>query len=226
MKITSVEPQKKNLRRFNIFLDGKFAFGADEDLVVDRRLVTGKEIPETDLQILLEEAEIGKLMERMYGLFGRRQRSEKEVRDYLKQLSFKRKLKGDGEITDEIASALVSKLVRKGLINDLEFAKSWVESRSKRKGINALKSELFNKGIGREIIEEVLGNEALVSSGAQTAEKLLERKMRIWKNLKEYEFKQKALQFLMSRGFEYDLCKELIEKVIKEVYKDRARASG
>lgn len=226
MKITSVEPQKKNPRRFNIFLDGKFAFGADEDLVVERRLVTGKEIPETDLQILLEEAEIGKLMERMYGLFGRRQRSEKEVRDYLKQLSFKRKLKGDGEITDEIASALVSKLVRKGLINDLEFAKSWVESRSKRKGINALKSELFNKGIGREIIEEVLSNEALVSSGAQTAEKLLERKMRIWKNLKEYEFKQKALQFLMSRGFEYDLCKELIEKVIKEVYKDRARASG
>jgi SOS response regulatory protein OraA/RecX len=64
----------------------------------------------------------------------------------------------------------------------------------------------------------VLSSDALVSSGAQTAEKLLERKMRIWKNLKESEFKQKALQFLMSRGFEYDLCKELIEKVIKEVY--------
>jgi regulatory protein len=218
MKITSVEPQKNNPNRFNIFLDGEFAFGADEDLVVDKRLLKGKEIPEEDLPGLLEESELGKLMERMYGLFGRRQRSEKEVRDYLKQLSFKRKLKGDGEITDEIASALVSKLVRKGLINDLEFAKSWVESRSKKKGINALKSELFNKGIGREIIEEVLSSDALVSSGAQTAEKLLERKMRIWKNLKESEFKQKALQFLMSRGFEYDLCKELIEKVIKEVY--------
>jgi regulatory protein len=161
MKITSVEPQKNNPNRFNIFLDGEFAFGADEDLVVDKRLLKGKEIPEEDLPGLLEESELGKLMERMYGLFGRRQRSEKEVRDYLKQLSFKRKLKGDGEITDEIASALVSKLVRKGLINDLEFAKSWVESRSKKKGINALKSELFNKGMclffrrGEEFPEEL-----------------------------------------------------------------------
>ena len=41
-KITSVEPQKKNPKRFSIFLDGEFAFGADEDLVVDKRLVVAK----------------------------------------------------------------------------------------------------------------------------------------------------------------------------------------
>src|SRR5438067_1257740 len=133
MKITSIESQKKNPHRFSIFLDGQFAFGADEDLVVDRRLIVGKEISPDDLQKLLEEAEIGKLMERMYGLLGRRQRSEKEIRDYLKQLSFKRKVKDQGEITDLIAQALIEKLKKKELINDLEFAKAWVESRSKKK---------------------------------------------------------------------------------------------
>ena len=41
-KITSVEVQKRNPGRFNIFLDGEFVFGADEDLVVDHRLIPGK----------------------------------------------------------------------------------------------------------------------------------------------------------------------------------------
>lgn len=213
-KITSVEPQKKNPNRFNIFLDSQFAFGADEDLVVDRRLIVGKIIPPQDLQILLEEAEIGKLMERMYGLLGRRQRSEKEIRDYLKQLSYKRKLKDQGEITDLIAKALMEKLKKKGLLNDLEFAKAWVQSRSKKKGVNALKSELFKKGIGREIIEEVLSTEYSVLSETETAEKLLERRIQRFKNLPKMEIKQKSLQFLMRRGFNYEISKQVIEKIL------------
>lgn len=219
-RITSVESQKKSAsrrtNRFNIFLDGKFAFGADEDLVVDRRLIVGKEISPKDLQILLEEAEIGKLMERMYGLLGRRQRSEKEIKDYLKQLSFRRKVKDQGEITNLIAQALIDKLKKKGLINDLEFAKAWVESRSKKKGINALKSELFQKGIDREIIEEVLSGKYQVLSEAQTASKLLEQRINRWKDLPKLEFKQKALQFLMRRGFSYDVTKEVIDNLLKK----------
>lgn len=218
MKITSVEPQKKSAgrrtNRFNIFLDGQFAFGADEDLVVDKRLVIGKEISPEELQFLIEEAELGKLMERMYALLGRRERSEKEIRDYLKRLSFKRKLKDQGEINNPISEALIEKLKKKGLLNDLEFAKAWVESRSKKKGINALKAELIQKGISRDIIVDVLvGGE---EGQKVAAGKLLERKMRVWKNLPEAEFKQKALQFLMRRGFEYEIAKQVLEKILEK----------
>lgn len=218
MKITSVEPQKKNPHRFNIFLDGQFAFGADEDLVVDRRLIAGKEINEEELQTLLEEAELGKLMERLYGLLGRRQRSEKEIRDYLKQLSFKRKVKDDAEISQLVADKLIEKLKRKGLVNDLDFARAWVESRSKKKGMVALKSELFQKGIDREIIEEVISSEFIVHGQKQTAKKLLQKKMKIWKNLPKLEFKQKSLRFLLSRGFDYEISKEVLENLLKEDY--------
>lgn len=217
MKITQVEKQKKNPYRFNVFLDGNFAFGADEDLVVDRRLIVGKIVSAEDLQILLEESEIGKLMERMYGLLGRRQRSEKEIRDYLKQLSFKRKTKDQGEITDLIAQALIEKLKKKGLLNDLEFAKAWTASRrrSGKKGINLIKSELFQKGIDKEIIEQVL-SEHEGGSEENLAKQALEKKMKVWKNLPQLEFKQKALQFLMRRGFNYDIAKEVVENIMKE----------
>lgn len=219
MKITLVEPQKNNPRRFNVFLDGQFAFGADEDLVVERRLVIGKEIDSGDMEKILSEAEVGKLVEKVYGLLNIRYRSEREIRDYLKQVSFKRKIKEQDELSQVVVEALIEKLKKRDLINDLRFATEWVEARrkSKKKGINALRSELFQKGIHREIMEEVLNGEA--ESGrdeTSLAKEALERKLRIWKNLPQPEFKQKAVQFLMRKGFNYDIAKQVIENYLKE----------
>lgn len=203
MKITSVELQKNNPKRFNVFLDGQFAFGADEDLVVDQRLIVGKVIDKALLDKLLFEAEVGKLMERMYRLFSIRQRSEKEVKDYFRI----KRIEGISEIAIDLT---IERLKQKGLINDLEFAKSWVEARrkSKQKGIRALKSELYQKGIAQGIIEEVLDEK---EGEGELAKKVLEKKMRVWKNLPPLEFKKKAYEFLGRRGFEY----ETISKVLK-----------
>lgn len=215
--ITSVEPQKKNLKRFNVFLDGKFAFGADEDLIVDHRLVVGKIIEAEDLEKLLFEAEVGKLMEKMYNWFSFRQHSEKETRDYLKNLSFKRKVKDMDEISEIVTSLLIERLKKKGLINDLEFAKAWVDARrrSKQKGINALKSELYQKGIDREIVEEVLSIKYQVLREDELAASALNKKMKSWDNLEPQKQKQKALEYLIRKGFNYDTAKEVIEKMMK-----------
>ena len=220
-KITSVEPQTLRLhsgssRRFNVYLDDAFAFGADEDLVVEHRLIVGKILDSEQVERLLFESEVGKLMERMYGLFNIRQRSEKEVRDYLRNLSFKRRIKDQEEISEVAVELLIEKLKKKGLLNDQEFAKSWVESRKKKKGVRVLKQELFQKGISKEIIEEVVSEQVTVDSAAQVAEKILEKKMRIWKNLPDLEFKKKTYEFLLRRGFEYDLVKTIVEKIIRK----------
>lgn len=231
-KVTSVEPQKKNTKRFNIFLDGIFAFGADEDLVVEHRLVPGKIIDQSILEKLLFEAEVGKLMERMYGLFNIRQRSEKEIRDYLKNLLFKRKIthpSGGGkekeEISEQAVELLINKLKQKRLLNDEVFAKAWVEARrrSKNKGKIALKAELYQKGINRDLIEEVLGetnkeSEEILAIKAieKKMSKLFSSKTRIWKNLSPLEFRKKAYEFLLRRGFEYDVVREVVENILKK----------
>lgn len=217
-KITSVEPQKENSKRFNIFLDNEFAFGADEDLVVDQRLVVEKVIDKTQLDKLLFEAEVGKLMERMYRLFNIRQRSEKEVRDYLRNLSFKRKVKDQEGVSPAAIELLISKLKQKRLLSDEEFAKAWVEARrkSKQKGIKAIKAELFQKGIAKEIIEEVISGQVIGDSEGELARKALEKKMKYWKNLPPQEFKKKVYEFLMRRGFDYEIVKEIIEKIGKK----------
>jgi len=211
-KVTSVEPQKKSAsrrtKRFNIFLDGEFAFGADEDLVVNRRLVIGKIITPEDMEKILYEAEIGKLMEKMYRWFGLRQHSEKEVKDYFRNKTF----------SQLVVDAVIEVLKKKGMVNDLEFAKAWVEARrrSKQKGIRAIKAELFQKGIDKEIIEEVISHQSSVISEEELAKQALEKKMKVWKNLDPKRLYQKSIEFLLRKGFEYENVKEAVEKIFKK----------
>lgn len=215
-KITSVEPQKKNLHRFNIFLDGQFAFGADEDLVVNRRLVVGKEIASDDLDQILFEAEVGKIMEKMYRWFGIRQRTEREVRDYFKIKNQKLKIKNEEQISRIVIDVLIETLEKKKMINDEQFAKSWMEARSKKYGPNRIKQELFKKGIDRKIIEEVISQQSTANSSEEVAQELLEKKVERWKNLEPMNFRKKAYEYLLRRGFEYELVKSVVEKYLKK----------
>lgn len=215
-KITLVEPQKKNPRRFNIYLDNKFGFGADEDTVVEHRLVVGKDIPDSSLAKILTDTEVGKLMERFYGLLSIRMRSEKEVRDYLARLSFKRKTKDQEVISDWLVEAVIERLKTKNLINDLEFAKAWTTARqrSKAKGKVAIKAELMQKGIERSIIDQVVESEGLDQN--DLAIEALHRKISRWQGLPPEEFSKKAIEFLLRRGFEYEVAKRVVSELSKQ----------
>jgi regulatory protein len=216
--ISLVERQKKNKYRFNIYLDGEFAFGADEDTVVNFRLLKGKQIEEADLERILLETEVGKIMERMYGLFGRRQRTEREVRDYLRNLSFKRKLKDQEEISDFIIEQVIERLKTKQLLNDAMFAAEWTRARqiSKKKGQVAIRQELMQKGISKEIIDEVMSQNITEGGEQKLAVEALEKKMRLFKGLEGMELKQKVLQFLIRKGFSYDVAKDTVEDFMKK----------
>lgn len=216
MKITQVERQKKNSKRFNIYLDGKFAFGADEDTLVSLRLIEGKEITQEDLEKILLETEVGKLVDRVYGLLSRRFRSEREIRDYLKELSFKRKIKDREELSEIVTESLIEKLKQRDLINDKRFAKEWVESRGKKRGVQVLKGELIQKGIDREIIEEVISHQSSAISQEEVAEQALDKKMKSFSNLDEINLKKKATEYLLRRGFGYQVARIVIEKKLKK----------
>ena len=215
-KITSVEVQKKNPHRFNIYLDGQFAFGADEDLVVEYRLIKDKVIDQVLLDKLLFEAEVGKLMERMYALFNKRARSEKEIRDYFRIKNYELRIKNKELISDLVIEQVIKKLNQKSLLNDEEFAKAWVLSRSKKKSIQAVKSELYKKGIDKEIIEEAVGFQSSAIRQNQTAEELLIKRLPRWQDLPYMDRKKKAFEFLLRRGFEYELVKEVVSGTLEK----------
>lgn len=168
---------------------------------------------------LIKDTLVGKLMERVYRLFSIRARTEKEVRDYFRIKSQQSRIKGKGQVSDSKVELIIEKLKQKGMLNDEGFARSWIESRrrSKNKSNRALMAELLQKGVDRYLVVQILTEPLLGSIQKDLAEKALQKKMRIWKNLPEIKLRKKAYGFLLRAGFEYSIAKEVLEEKIKNI---------
>ncbi|HBQ50961.1 TPA: hypothetical protein DD690_03190 [Candidatus Daviesbacteria bacterium] len=142
------------------------------------------------------------LLQKVYRLFSFRDRSEKEIRDYLK----------DSEKIDEI----IEKLKEQGFLDDEKFAKAWVESRRRKFGLRRIKQELVQKGIDREIVESIMYQVLSIKSEEEVAKEALEKKARAWKSLEPLEFRKKAYGYLQRKGFEFEIVKKAVDNFLKK----------
>lgn len=215
-QITSVEPQKKKKDRFNVFVDGKFLFGASAETILKYNLGLGKKLEQEIIDKVLKSEEISKLFDASLRFLSYRPRSQKEIEGYLvKKIAQRENLKYQEAKESSLPGQIISKLKKYDYINDLEFTKWWIESRNKSrpKGKIAIKAELFKKGIERSIIENALQN---LMDQSSLAQKALEKKIRSWKNLDEIDFRKKAYSYLSFRGFDFDTIKEVVANFNKK----------
>ncbi len=198
--ITSIK-QQKNKNRVNVYLDDKFGFGIDLDNFVLLHLKVDQELTDKEIEEIVRKAEFQKTFDKLLRFAMVRPRSEKEINDY-----FRRK-----EVHESLHPDLLKKLKHLNLLNDLEFAKWWVDQRQnfKPKSKRVLQMELRQKGIDKEIVDEVLGS-TIIDEG-KMAKELLEKKMYKWKGQEPRAAKQKMAQYLAGKGFSWDV----IEKVAK-----------
>lgn len=138
-----------------------------------------------------------------------RPRSEKEIRDYLKK-----KLVRFPDLNNSVIDVIVARLKKQKFLNDIEFAKMWVRSRTefKPKGKRLIVLELKQKGISQEIIEEVFSQSEKQDDVALVTE-LLERKKKKYLEMERQERFTKAGSMLARRGFDLDAIKKAIEQV-------------
>lgn len=199
--ITSIK-QQKNKNRVNVYLDDKFGFGIDLDNFVLLHLKVNQELTGPEVEEIVKKAEFQKTLDKLLKFAMVRPRSEKEVMDY-----FRRK-----KVHESLWEGLLEKLRHFELLDDLKFAKWWVEQRGnfKPKPKRILKIELTQKGIVREIIDEVLGETKVDEE--KMARDILARKAYKWKNLEPRLAKQKMSQYLAGKGFSW----EVIEKVLRD----------
>src|SRR5690606_34286699 len=114
------------------------------------------------------------------------------------------------EFPDSVIDRVLDKLRENNLLNDAAFAQSWIENRARLRprGARLLQQELRRKGISPATINAALPdeNEELINAIA-ALQKILQSKERLWANLDEKAQQQKAMQYLMRRGFNYAVCK-------------------
>jgi regulatory protein len=142
-----------------------------------------------------------------------RPRTEKEISGKLKQFSIKR------GINTKLVEELIQELTSQGLINDKEFAAWWIDQRDnfRPKGKRALVVELRNKGVVPEIIEEVLTFKKSDEDEYQSAKKLIDKKLSVFRNLSRDELKMKIGNFLSRRGFSWEIIYKVIDGIVKKL---------
>ncbi len=147
-RITDLKPQTRRTDRYNLYLDGSYKFPVSANTVLAAGLHVGLEISEDELLKVQEAAEIGNAHDKALNFLDLRRRSTKEIRDYLWRKEFE----------PQVTQAVIDRLTRAGLLNDEEFARAWIRDRLllKPKSKRALSTELFAKGISREIADRVL----------------------------------------------------------------------
>ena len=88
-QITNIEPQKKNPKRVNIFIDGEFAFGISLESKIINKLRINDELNEEKTQRLIFDDQVERLYEKAIKFLSYRPRSEKEIKDNLLQKLWK-----------------------------------------------------------------------------------------------------------------------------------------
>ena len=117
-KITALQAQKRNPQRVNVFIDGEFAFGLSR--ITAAWLSIGQVIDHEKIRELQAADEKEVAYQKALHFLSYRSRSENEVRNNLRKHNF----------SDEVIPEVLDRLRQNHLVNDLDFAQSWVENRS------------------------------------------------------------------------------------------------
>lgn len=136
-------------------------------------------------------------------LLGRKARSKREIIEKLRAK----------EYTESEIVATISQLEKHYLVDDLAFSKNYAEDKVRiyRRGRHRIAIELLQKGIDKELIQEVIKN---INSEVEleAARSLLESKSRQWRLLTDRQRFERSVSLLQRRGFSGATIRQAIEK--------------
>lgn len=188
-------------------------------------LPSKSELTEDQLAELLEKVALGQMYEKALDLLTQREYSRKELADKLvtKMAQKKRRNQSDRDfgVTDASFSDIVldaqkadygklrqqadevcDKLEEQGLLSDERFARMFAEEKLRTKHLSArgLKEALRQKGVSREIAENVV--EDLEPNAEESIRELLQTKYRT-RDLNDERDRRRTIQALLRLGYTY-----------------------
>jgi regulatory protein len=224
MRITQLEPQARRPDRWNLALDGAFAFGLDSAVVVEYGLAVGQDLPPATVEQLRAAAADHDLYAAALRFLAPRPRSRAEVR---------RRLLRPRPVSPRATPALASRppadpaavertldrLASDGYLDDHDFASYWVDNRERfsPRGARALSAELRQRGVDRATVdaatEPVRDAERALAAGRQ--------RLRALAGLDYRAFNDRLGPFLLRRGFGYEVARAAVRQLWAEFHGDQ-----
>ena len=208
--ITKIEVQKKNQDRVNIYVDEKFFMAIYKELVFTFNLKKGDNIDEDNLRQILNDEMFLKGKNKALNILSKSSQSEKKIREKLIE-----------DFEEDVIEKVIEFLKKYNFINDNELASKIVNTNVNlnKYGKNKIKQNLYNKGIEKSAIDEAMSNidqDAEFENALHLAEK---RYARV-KNEDPKKAYAKVANHLAYKGFNYDIIKRVLNKILKSDYYD------
>ena len=209
--ITKIELQKRNKDRVNIYLDNEYAFSISMELVYKESLKPKMEIDVERLKDIADKEGYLKCKNTALRIIERSFKTEKEIRDKLKEK----------EYTDNQIEKTIEFLREYNFINDESYAKAYINDKLASRGRQKIKYDLIKKGVDRNLIDEKL---SCIDSDDEknTAFNLAKKKYNSIKKSESdtYKLSGKLYRFLMSKGYNYELVKDVVKEVMNAYEED------
>jgi regulatory protein len=190
MKITAIKQQARLQNRYSVYVNDKYAFSLSESALLASQLHSGIELSREQLADYTQVAKDDKAYGLTLAYVARRPRSTYELNVYFRKKGYE----------EPVRASIIERLEGLGLVNDRQFAESWVSSRRLLKPVSRrrLTQELQQKKIPESIINEVLADDE--TTDRDTLRALITRKQRQL----SYQDPNKLMQFLARQGYRYD----------------------
>ena len=210
MIITKIKRLRGRRQRYSVHLDGVPALELSDWTIGKCGLRTGDDLDESTVdKIKSTEAET-QAKNIAINYLSYRQRSSKEIIDHLVKKGFTR------DCAEDVAHQLQSAR----MVNDLEFARAFVRDRLKRKPIGQalLRTQLLTKGITSSMADMVLAELISLQSQQASALQAAKRKIQLTqyskRNIDGEKRKKRLLDFLLRRGFSYEIALKTIRTTL------------
>ncbi len=209
MIITAVEPAKRR-GRVNVYVDGALACEIARSVAAAHGLRPGQAIAREQIDAIVAADRRRQALGAAVAMLARRPRSEREVRQRLKQ----------GSLPPALVDETVRKLIDMKLLDDAEYARAWTESRDRHspRGRRLIVRELRASGVDAAIAERA----AAEVSDEDAAHRLASRRMRSLERLEYDAFRSRLGSYLQRRGFGWDVCRATVERC----WRERGEAMG
>ncbi len=227
--ITALQADHMDPNKVHVFIDGKHAASVSLDVAAEERLTVGQECPPVRLERLHSAQELNDIYQRALAFLSYRPRSAREVEQRMRRKGFD---------LQQIASVM-DKLRARNYIDDREFARFWVGNRMtfSPRGPRLLRSELRQKGVPADIVDEVLNEQAedqkeivqqaeevnadydvtvdepVPGTDLANALALSRKRMRVYGNLDPQAAKRRLSGFLARRGYGFDIIDQVWRRI-------------
>ena len=200
MSVLTLRPGREN--KVHLLLDGDYAMTVDSDFVAFTGLYENMELDDEALTSLQREVNARRAFNKASDLLSRRDHSEKELREKLRQ-------KGFSEGADEA----IERLRGYGYVDDARFAARYAAElqRVKHYGKKRIEQELFRKGVDRAVIAEALEE---MTFDADDLVSLIERKYA--GRLGTEKGVSQTVAALQRRGYGYREIKDALEQLAQK----------